>query len=107
MYFKVTSTQGNSAKFSWWLFGENHRQAGWAGETWDSKSKTQSEAESFRLRASRLTYDVFADTAGEWRWRALNGTEKVAASGESFDSKSNAQRAADNVRDNAGRATGL
>lgn len=42
--------------------------------------------------------EVYADAAGEWRWRlvAANG-RIVAASAEAFASKSNAKRAADHL----------
>lgn len=50
-------------------------------------------------------FEIYADTAGNYRWRlkASNG-QTVASSGESFDSKANAKRAAENVKANAGSA---
>lgn len=50
-------------------------------------------------------FEVYADTAGKYRWRLKDGNgEKVASSGESFDSKSNARRAAQNVKSTAPNA---
>ena len=64
-------------------------------------------AEHFKVNATRWNYEVYADSGGNYRWRAKAGNGAiVASSGESFDSKSNAQRAADNVRDNGGSASG-
>lgn len=47
-------------------------------------------------------FKLYEDTAGQWRWRLLDGnSEKIASSGESFVSKSNAKRAAENVKSTA------
>ena len=50
-------------------------------------------------------FEIYADTAGKYRWRlvASNG-QTVASSGESFASKGNATQAAENVKANAGNA---
>ena len=52
-----------------------------------------------------MTFEIYADASGSYRWRlvASNG-QIVASSGESFASKANARRAAENVKDNAGKA---
>jgi uncharacterized protein YegP (UPF0339 family) len=104
MYFKVANTQAGSP--SWWLYGDNHKMAAWAGETFASTSNATRACEAFKAGASTADYDIYEDAGGNWRWRASRSSDKVAASGEWFDSKSNAQRAADNVRDNAGGASG-
>lgn len=50
-------------------------------------------------------FEIYADTAGKYRWRLKDGNgEKVASSGESFDSRSNAKRAAQNVKSTAPNA---
>jgi uncharacterized protein YegP (UPF0339 family) len=61
----------------------------------------QSEGESQVAK-----FEIYADTAGKYRWRlkADNGT-KIASSGENFDSKANAKRAAETVKATAGSAT--
>jgi uncharacterized protein YegP (UPF0339 family) len=47
-------------------------------------------------------FEVYQDTAGNYRWRLKDGNgEKVASSGESFASRSNAKRAAENVKKTA------
>lgn len=51
-------------------------------------------------------FEIYADTAGKYRWRLKAGNgQTVASSGESFDSQSNAKRAAENVKANAGSAS--
>jgi uncharacterized protein YegP (UPF0339 family) len=54
-----------------------------------------------------MTFEVYKDSGGNYRWRltAANG-QTVASSGESFASESNAKRAAENVKQNAGGASG-
>jgi uncharacterized protein YegP (UPF0339 family) len=50
-------------------------------------------------------FEIYADTAGKYRWRLKDGNGlKIASSGESFDSKSNARRAAENVKSTAPEA---
>ncbi|MGD0273110.1 MAG: DUF1508 domain-containing protein [Gaiellaceae bacterium] len=44
-------------------------------------------------------FEIYADTAGNYRWRLKDGNSvKIASSGESFASKENAKRAAANVK---------
>ena len=58
-------------------------------------------------RAASWNYDIYADKAGKYRWRALSSNgQNVGSGGESFSSKSSAQTAADNVKTKAGGATG-
>lgn len=104
MYFSVRATKNNADKFSWWLFGDNKKIVAWAGQTWGDPESAAAEKAKFKEASESATYDVYADTGGHWRWRAVVDEEIVASSGESFDSKSNAQRAADNVREDAGSA---
>ena len=51
-------------------------------------------------------FEIYADTAGKFRWRLKDGnSETVASSGESFASRDNAKRAAQNVKSTAPTAT--
>jgi len=51
-------------------------------------------------------FEVYADSAGKYRWRLkANNGEKIASSGESFASRENARRAAKTVKETAGGAT--
>lgn len=44
-------------------------------------------------------FELYADTAGMYRWRLKDGNSvKIASSAESFDSRANAKRAAENVK---------
>ncbi|EIC67160.1 YegP family protein [Mycobacteroides abscessus] len=104
MYFSVTNNTAGEP--SWWLYGDNYKLVAWAGETFASAYNAQRAAQAFKSGAKLATYDIYQDTGGHWRWRAIRGGNKVAASGESFYSKYDAERAAQNVRDNAGYATG-
>lgn len=105
MYFVVRND--TSGRPTWWLKGDNHENAAWAGESFASLSNAQRAAAAFKAGASTATYEVYLDGGTSWRWRAIRGGNKVAASGESFYSKANAERAAANVRDNGGYATGV
>jgi len=51
-------------------------------------------------------FEIYADSAGKYRWRLkANNGEKIASSGESFASKESAKRAAETVKSTAGGAT--
>jgi uncharacterized protein YegP (UPF0339 family) len=103
--YTVQNDQGGHPR--WWLYASNGKMVAHSGESFDSTSNAKRAAENFKANAKLWNYEVYADSGGNYRWRAkaANGAI-VASSGESFDSKSNAQRAADNVKDNAGSASG-
>jgi uncharacterized protein len=97
----------SAGNYRWRLVASNGRKVATSGESFYSQSNARTAAQGFKSNAKSYTYDVYADTAGNYRWRAVasNG-KKVASSGESFSSQSNARHAANNVRDNAGTASG-
>jgi hypothetical protein len=55
--------------------------------------------------ASTPRFEVYQDSADEWRWRlvAVNGNI-IADSGEGYNSKQGAQRGIESVRESAPRA---
>jgi len=103
--FEVYADAGGS--YRWRLKGGNGQKVASSGESFASQSNARRAAEHFKTNARLWSYEVYADTGGNYRWRAKAGNgQKVASSGESFASQSNATRAYENVRDNAGGATG-
>lgn len=100
-------TNDTSGEPSWWLYGANNEMVAWAGESFANLSNATRAAAAFKAGATTARFEVYADGAGKYRWRAWRSSDKVPSSGEAFESQSNAQRAADNVRQNAGTATGL
>lgn len=107
MSYKFLVTTTTAGKPSWWLYAGNGEKVAWAGETFASLSNARRAAVSFKAGAATAHYDIYLDTGGHWRWRALRSSDKVASSGESFSSQASAKRAAENVRINAGTATGV
>jgi uncharacterized protein YegP (UPF0339 family) len=105
MRFETYTDSGGHAR--WRLIASNGQTVATSGESFASASGATEAANNFKAKAKSWNYEVYADSAGKYRWRAksTNG-QTVASSGESFASRSNAQRAAENVRDNAGSATG-
>jgi uncharacterized protein YegP (UPF0339 family) len=101
-YFHVGVTEGGDP--SWALYGNDHKIAAWAGETFASLADARRAGESFKACASTARYEVYLDESNRWRWRAWSSGDQVAAAGGHFDSKSNAEGAAENVRVGAGRA---
>lgn len=97
----------SAGNYRWRLKGGNGQKIASSGESFFSQSNARAAAQNFKANAKLWTYEVYADTAGNYRWRAKSGNGQiVASSGESFASQSNATRAAENVRDNAGGASG-
>ncbi|MGN7948529.1 hypothetical protein ACTJKH_07270 [Microbacterium sp. 22215] len=105
MYFEVSNDAGGHP--TWKLFSANHQLVAWAGESFASTFNAQRAARAFQAAASVVFYEVYLDGGGKYRWRALRGGNKVAASGEAFASRDNAERAKENVRTGAGGARGV
>ncbi|GGR13525.1 hypothetical protein GCM10010196_02570 [Agromyces mediolanus] len=106
MAWRISAGKTQGPEYSWWLYAGNGEQVAWAGETFPSQHNAGRAAAAFKIGSATARYEVFADAAGEYRWRAWRGSEKVAASGEAFASKYNAERAAETVRLNAWAAEG-
>ena len=48
------------------------------------------------MEARQAKFEVYEDSAGEWRWRGIAGNgEIIADSGEGYATKANAERARD------------
>ena len=106
MAWKFVSGANQAGSSTWWLYGANGELTAWSGETFASASNATRAAQAFKAGSATARYEVYQDSANEWRWRAWRSSDKVAASGESFASQYNAQRAAEAVRGNAPYATG-
>ena len=51
------------------------------------------------------TFEVFQDSAGEWRWRlVVSNGNIIADSGEGYQTKQGAERGIESVKKNAARA---
>jgi uncharacterized protein len=103
--FEVGPDRGGNQ--TWWLYAGNNKLVARAGESFASSYNAHRAAAAFKAGAKTARYEVYADFAGQYRWRAWRSSDKVAASGEAFSSRWGAQAAADNVRDNGGSASGL
>jgi len=52
-----------------------------------------------------MRFVIYEDNAGEWRWRLVDGNNKIVGdSGEGYESKSNVRRAIENVQGECGGA---
>jgi uncharacterized protein YegP (UPF0339 family) len=51
---------------------------------------------------SKATFEIYEDSAGEYRWRLVHDNGNIIAdSGEGYASKQKARQGIDSVRDNA------
>ena len=105
MKFEVYADKAGT--YRWRLFSGNGQNVASGGESFSSKSCATNAATNFKTKAASWSYDIYADKAGKYRWRALSSNgQNVGSGGESFSTKSSAQTAADNVKTKAGGATG-
>ncbi len=105
MTYKVFAD--SSGKYRWHLKGGNGQIVAVSGQSFADHINAVHAARDFKDSACTWTYEVYADTPGNYRWRAkADNRQIVASSGESFDSRSNARRAMRNVQVNGGKGIG-
>ncbi|NLV04875.1 DUF1508 domain-containing protein [Haloarcula rubripromontorii] len=98
--------EDSAGEFRWRLRHDNGNIIADSGEGYASKSNVRRALESVRayvpgaayLKIDPVAYEVYADAAGEFRWRLLHRNGNILAdSGEGYSSRSNARRAARRV----------
>jgi len=98
--------EDSAGEFRWRLRHDNGNILADSGEGYASKSNVRRALQSVRahvpgaayLRVDPVAYEVYADAAGEFRWRLLHRNGNILAdSGEGYSSRSNARRAARRV----------
>ncbi|NHN66192.1 DUF1508 domain-containing protein, partial [Haloarcula sp. JP-Z28] len=98
--------EDSAGEFRWRLRHDNGNILADSGEGYASKSNVRWALQSVRayvpgaayLRVDPVAYEVYADAAGEFRWRLLHRNGNILAdSGEGYSSRSNARRAARRV----------
>ena len=105
MKFEVYADK--AGKYRWRLISGNGQNVASGGESFSSKASATAAVSNFKTKAASWNYDVYADKAGKYRWRALSSNgQNVGSGGESFSSKASAQNAADNIKANASGASG-
>jgi uncharacterized protein YegP (UPF0339 family) len=100
-------------EWRWRLRQRNGTVVGNSGEGYASKSNTKRALARVRdevaaadyLRVDPAAFEMFRDTAGEWRWRLIHENGNILAdSGEGYASRSKARQGLDSVRSNAAEA---
>jgi len=98
--------EDSAGEFRWRLRHDNGNIIADSGEGYASKSNVRRALESVRayvpgaayLKIDPVAYEVYADAAGQFRWRLLHRNGNILAdSGEGYSSRSNARRAARRV----------
>lgn len=76
-----------------------------AGGTGDPSTDETDESDGDGYGGSGATFQLFEDSAGEWRWRLVHANGNIIAdSGEGSASKQKAKQGLDGVRQNAPEA---
>nr|WP_206042099.1 DUF1508 domain-containing protein [Haloarcula argentinensis] len=98
--------EDSAGEFRWRLRHDNGNILADSGEGYASKSNVRRALQSVRayvpgaayLKVDPVAYEVYADAAGQFRWRLLHRNGNILAdSGEGYSSRSNARRAARRV----------
>jgi uncharacterized protein YegP (UPF0339 family) len=85
----------------WRLVHENGNVLADGGEGYASHSNARRAAKRIRDAVDEMDFEVYEDTAGEYRWRLTSGNDIVADSGEGYASRDGAEEAVDRVTEYA------
>ena len=100
-------------EWRWRLRHDNGNVIGDSGQGYTSKSNAKRACSRVRehvaaadyLRVDPAAFEVYADRAGEWRWRLIHENGNVLAdSGQGYSSRSKARQGLESVRSNVGEA---
>lgn len=88
-----------AAEWRWRLIHRNGNILADSGEGYANRSGARRAIDRIRDRLNDVDFEVFEDTAGEFRWRLRGGNNQIMAdSGEGYDSSTGATDAVDRVR---------
>ena len=102
-----------AGEYRWRLTGSNDRIVADSGEGYDSRSGVEDAVERVRtyapdadvLTIGRATFEIYEDSAGEWRWRLRHRNGNITMdSGEGYASRSGARDGIESVKRNAPNA---
>ena len=106
--------EDDAGEWRWRLAHDNGNVIGDSGEGYVSKSNAKRALGRVRehvaaadyLRVDPAAYELFRDTAGEWRWRLIHENGNILAdSGEGYSSRSKARQGVESVRSNVSDAS--
>lgn len=102
--------EDDEGRYRWRLLADNNEIIGDSGQGYSDESGANDAVDRVRdiapvadtLVLETGAFDMFKDSAGEWRWRLLapNG-EIIADSGEGYSSRAKARQGLESVRRNA------
>jgi len=91
-----------AGRYRWRLLHKNGEILGDSGEGYDTRAAARRAADEVRSVAPDATvgdgFEVYEDTAGEFRWRLRNDEGIVADSGEGYTERNKAVRAVERVQ---------
>jgi uncharacterized protein YegP (UPF0339 family) len=105
--------EDNAGEWRWRLVHDNGNIIADSSEGYASKGNAKRAMKSVRRHAASADYlkidpsafEVYRDTAGEWRWRLVHENGNILAdSGEGYASRQKARQGIDSVRNNASEA---
>jgi uncharacterized protein YegP (UPF0339 family) len=98
----------NDGKHRWRLVHDNGNIIADSGEGYSSKQKARQGIESVTKNASPASYlrfdpasfEIYRDSAGEWRWRFVHKNGNIlAAASEGYSRRRDAKRSVDSIRE--------
>ncbi|QCC50506.1 HVO_2922 family protein [Halapricum salinum] len=109
--FEVYEDDGG--KHRWRLVHDNGNIIADSGEGYSSKQKTTQGIESVKnnagpasyLRFDPASFEIYRDSAGEWRWRFVHKNGNIlAAASEGYTRRRDAKRSVDSIREDVADA---
>jgi uncharacterized protein YegP (UPF0339 family) len=101
--------QDVSKEFRWRLVAaadKDSKVLATSGQGYKAKVDCQHGVKVIQEGADKLTYEVYQDNKGDYRWRAKSSNGQiVSASGSAYKTKSEGEQAADIVKKGAAKAT--
>ena len=105
--------EDDGGKYRWRLVHDNGNIIADSGEGYTSKQKARQGIESVTKNASPASYlqfdpasfEIYRDSAGEWRWRFVHKNGNIlAAASEGYTRRRDAKRAVDSIREDVADA---
>jgi uncharacterized protein YegP (UPF0339 family) len=101
--------QDASKEFRWRLVAADDKDSkvlATGGQGYKAKADCLHGIKIIQDGADKLTYEVYQDNGGEYRWRAKSSNGQiVGASGSAYKTKSDCEKASDVVKKGAAKAT--
>ncbi len=97
-----------AGEWRWRLVHQNGNILADGGQGYSRRNDANRAVDRLREGVDDVEFEIYEDNAGEYRWRARGGNDRIVAdSGEGYDSRNGAERSVERVRSHAAQADTL